>query len=48
MEDISDTLEVGVVLFECLSHPNAVHVIMLLKSKLHRKQEEKQIKLSNG
>lgn len=48
MEDISDTLEVGVVLFECLSQPDAVHVIKLLKSKLHRKQEKKQIKLSNG
>lgn len=48
MENISDTLEVGVVLFECLPQTNAVHVIKLLKSKLHKKQEEKQIKLSNG
>lgn len=48
MEDISDTLEVGVVLFECLSKPNVVHVIKLLKSKLHKKQDKKQVSFSNG
>lgn len=48
MEDISDTLEVGVVLFECLSQPDAVHVIKLLKSKLHKKQDKKQVTFTNG